>query len=338
LAVYQRNVWGDTAVAILDGITGKTLGTAPATNVVYIADKVGPEINDAVFVDNNTFRLSTNEAIASTTISDTNTDLQIGNAATIGGVVTGTYTVGSNTITIDTGATFSTSSYIVMTTTATLTDVAGNISTFFDPGEKGIALGNTATSLIDIHTLIGDYTITNLLSNATTATLIGNDGNNYIEGGDATADTITGGKGADEMDAGNGDTYIIHQGDSTLVTFHDNNSSSSVNNGDTFTFANGADTINFWGMKSGSATIQLDSAMSQGALNSAGAIGNDQYALVKGWFNTYNGVFNVGDTGTSTLVVYDGTVGSGISQTAFVLNDTGTLTLNNTAHVITAVI
>jgi hypothetical protein len=327
----------------LDGITGKTLGTAPATNVVYIADKVGPEINNAVFVNNHTLTLSFNEAVASTTLSTATSDFQIGNGATIGPVFEATAfssTFPTTTLTIDTGAhTLGATDYIVMTTTATVTDAAGNVSTFFDPGEKGIALGNVGTSLIDIHTLTGDYSIVNMLSTATAVTLIGNDGNNYIEGTDAV-DTITGGKGADEMDAGNGDKYIIHQGDSTLVTFHDNNSSSSVNNGDTFTFANGADTINFWGMNSGSATIQLDSAMSQGALNSAGAIGNDQYALVKGWFNADNGVFNVGDTGTSTLVVYDGTVGSGISQTAFVLNEmgTGTLTLNDTTHVITAVI
>ena len=340
LAVYQHNTWGDTAVAILDGITGKTLGTTAAANVVHIADKVGPEINGAVFVDNNTLTLSFNEALLSTTISDANTDLQIGNGATIGGIVAGTYTPSGATLTIDTGAnTWGTSSYVVMTTTATVTDAAGNISTFFDPGEKGVALGNTATSLIDIHTLTGDYSIVNMLSTATAVTLIGNDGNNYIEGTDAV-DTITGGKGADDMDAGNGDKYIIHQGDSTLVTFHENNATSGVNNGDTFTFVNGADTINFWGMTSGSATIQLDSAMFQGSLSSTGTVGDDDYALVKGWYDGSSGVFNVDSGGSSTLVVYDGTVGSGISQTAFVLREmsSGTLTLNDTTHVITAVI
>ena len=341
LVVYQRDTWGDTAAVILNGITGKTLGTTATANVVHIADKVGPEINYAAFGGTNTLTIGFNEALASTTLSAATSDFQIGNGATIGTAFDATFpttTFPTTTLTINTGThTFTTSSYVVMTTTATVTDAAGNSNTILDVGEKGIALGNIATSLIDISTaLTGDYSIINFLSGVS-STLIGNDGNNYIEGSDQ-ADTITGGKGADDMDAGNGDTYMIHQGDSTAVTFVDSNLSGSVDNNDVFTFANGADTINFWNMNSGeSATIKLDSAMFEGTLSSTGTIGDGEFALVGGWFDSDSGVFNVNTGGSSTLVVYDAAGPGSVSQTAFVLNNAslGTLTIDALLDTIT---
>ncbi|MGA9046206.1 tandem-95 repeat protein, partial [Sulfuricurvum sp.] len=346
LLVYQKSEgWNDSLIALANmaNIGLVTLGTTAGANVVQIADKVGPQINNAAFVDNNTFTIGFNEAIASTTISDANTDLQIGNGATIGGIVAGTYTPSGNTITIDTGVnTWGTSSYVVMTTTATVTDAVGNSSTIFDAGEKGVALGNEATSLIDIRALIGDYSIINFLSAATTATLIGNSGNNYIEGGSGN-DTITGGTGADEMrgvgmDGAGDDTFVFAQGDSTIATWHDNDSSTTLSNNDVFTFVAGADMVETGDFVVGdSAAIQLVAGMTQ-TTDTTGTVGENQFKLVEGWYDWDSSVFTVQSGGNSSLVLYDGTAGAGVSLTGIVLPEVSAGILSVSGNVINYVL
>jgi hypothetical protein len=345
LAVFQKDSNNDDSVIILDGLTTATLGTSAGANVVQVADKIGPEINGVNFVNDHQFSLLANEIVASTTLTDAaNTQMYIGTGSTLGNGFDGTVTgAGSDTLTIDTGSnTFTTGQYIVIasTGTTTLTDAAGNAAPLFESNEAGIAIGNTATASIDISALTGDYSIFNGLSTVG-STLTGNAGNNDIEGGmGGLNDTIIGGAGADRM-RGNGgqDTFIFHAGDSTAVVWHNTNTNAGLNDGDTFTFANGADTIDMQDLSSGSkSTIQLDTASTLGSLNSAdGTVRDDQYALIKGWYDSTSGVFNVNTAnGNDTLVVYDGTAGSGVSQTAFVVtNLSSNMTLDTSvAHTI----
>ncbi|MDD5053110.1 MAG: Ig-like domain-containing protein, partial [Sulfuricurvum sp.] len=334
------------ALASLSNIGTVQLGTSAGANVVQIVDKIGPNINGVSFLNNHQLTLSASEIVASTTLTDAaNTQMYIGTGSTLGtgfdASITGT---NSAALTIDTSThTFTTSQYIVVANTGnpTLTDAAGNHTNMFDTVGGGFVLGNTATASIDISTALptGDYTIFNMLTGVN-STLVGNGGNNNIEGGGYN-DTITGGAGADQM-RGNGghDTFIFHAGDSTAVVWHNTNTAAGLNNGDTFTFANGADTIDMWNLMSGDkSTMVLDAGLTLGTLNSSnGTVGDNQYALVNGWFDYASNVFNVQSTGgNATMVVYDGNNAVGTTtQTAFVMTNVNSMITFDTsvAHTI----
>ena len=313
-ALVTADVAAATSLAATNAAVAGNVSAASAALAITL-DKVGAEINDYLFVDNNTFTLYTSEIIASTTFNASTTNLRIGTGNTLSTAFDGTFSAVDNTFTIDTGSNpFTTSNYILIDNidNPTFTDIAGNSASIFE-GKTGIAIGNTLTSSIDLGTQFASYEISNYLSTVN-STLIGGAGSDTITGGSGN-DIITGGKGADNMNGGAGNnTFVFAQGDSTVTAWTDINVIGTVDAGDTFTFSGGVDLINLSGL-SGTTTMTLSNATLQTAEE---AVQDDKYTLTEGVFN--GGVFTVG-TGTDTLVVYDGTTGTLVSQTAFVLTN-----------------
>ena len=340
LLVYQKtdNPSNDTLIALANiaNIGSVTLGTAAGANVVQIVDKVGPEPMGVQF-STNQMAVGFTETLSANNMNG-NVTFKIGSGASLTNI-TGTVTQSADVAYFNTSATVSSTQYLLISRGTGVTgdlgfnDQAGNLGTLLYTDETGIAVGNTSTSLIDLSGLSGDYSIVNFISTVN-STLIGNNGNNSIEGGSG-ADTITGGAGADDLRAGDGDTFVFAQGDSTVVTLHDNDTSGTINANDVFTFTAGTDVVDFWDMLSGeSSTIQLATGMTQ----TVGTVGENQFKLVEGWYDWDSEVFTVQSGGGSTLVIYDGTAGAGVSMTGIVLADAGLSSLTITNNLINYVL
>jgi hypothetical protein len=339
--VYQKSEFGDDALIALANMTNigsVTLGTAAGANVVQIVDKVGPEPMGVQF-STNQMAVGFTETLSGNNMNG-NITFKIGSGASLTNI-TGTVTQSADIAYFNTSATVGSTEYLLMSRGTGVTgdlgfyDQAGNLGTLMYTEEAGIAVGNASTALIDLRGLVGDYTIVNFLSGVN-STLYGNNGNNSIEGGNG-ADTITGGAGADDLRAGNGDTFVFAQGDSTAVTWHDKDTSATLTNNDVFTFTGGADVVDFWDMMTGeSSTIQLAPGMTQ----TVGIVGENQFKLVEGWYDWDSNVFTVqsGGINASTLVIYDGMAGAGVSMTGIVLADAGLSSLTITNNLINYVL
>jgi RTX calcium-binding nonapeptide repeat (4 copies) len=247
-----------------------------------------------------------------------------------------------------------------------MVDVAGHSSSVFDLTSVGAAIGglNGSGSHIDLSGLAGAYNIIALDSALNSNTLVASQGGSWMNSGDGT-DTLTGsavsdemhggagndilnglggndrlfgGTGADTLNGGAGaDQYVFKQGDSPVVTFaHSaaNASATAVTNGDTFTFAAGADVItagnfdvtgvngdkiNFFSDGANITNINpMTNANGVGLLIPGnGLVTDQQYFVVQG--NYSGNIFTANTSGADSLVVYDGDLSAGVTQTGLVI-------------------
>ena len=327
LVVYQNNgtlplagnfTLPDTMV-VLAGLTGVTLGNAAGANVVQIQDGQAPDVIVSNLLTNAASGgdgLSLNfaeKAFADSNLSFTAQQNGLGtvySTKTIEG--SGTSAMNVHFTGLDLADTdWALFNYTGNTLSNGLSDSAGNVAINNSGGS--FVTGGNGNNTINISALSGSISIN---GNAGNDTIAGNASANNINGGTG-ADTITGGAGVDNFE--------FQQGDSTTVTVNVGGDS-TLNNGDTFTFAGGADIITDF---SGGERINLNGFLSNytggsnvtwmgGTLPTNGLTTDQKFFLVQGNFS--GGTFTVNNAGTDTLVVYDGDSASSTpTQTGVVL-------------------
>ena len=301
MMVYQDGIGpnGDIAV-LLRGVFGITLGTAAGQNVVQIVDGAAPQVVGGSFGSSIALTLSEQVAVTGNgfTAQVNGTGADIATAAAVQGA----------TLTVSTGTMPADSDWLLLTSLSGVTDGAATAL----PSGQLYALGGAGNNTIDLSAL------------GSGVSAFGNAGNDAITG-TGYADTLVGGTGADTLaGVGGADHFVFVQGDSTTVSFADLGTT-GLNTGDTFTFAgNAADLISSGFTVAGSQGDMLDLVAVTGAPLAKQATVGTGLAVDQGFFlvqGSYaGGVFTVDTTaGADTLVVYDGTAGAGMSQTALVL-------------------
>ncbi len=301
MMVYQDGIGpnGDIAV-LLWGVFGVKLGNAAGQNVIQIVDGAAPQLVGGSFGSSIALTLSEQVAVTGNgfTAQVNGSGADIATAAAVQGA----------TLTVSTGTTPADSDWLLMTSLSGVTDGAATAL----PSGQLYALGGAGNNTIDL----------SALSSGVSA--FGNAGNDAITG-TGYADTLVGGTGADTLAGGGGaDHFVFVQGDSTTVSFADLGTT-GLNTGDTFTFAgNAADLISSGFTVQGPQGDMLDLVAVTGAPLAKQATASTGLAVDQGFFlvqGSYaGGVFTVDTTaGADTLVVYDGTAGAGVSQTALVL-------------------
>jgi len=340
LYVFQDNgtTIPDTLVELsgLIGINSATLGTSDGANIVHLVDTTPPQPLDiATTTDGLTFSYA--EAAYGPTGTPGITLTKDGTTAMHVTSFTGD---GTSTGVIHTDATLTSSDWVMMAYSGTdattgMHDALGNtLST--GGGTYYRAIGGAGDNTID-------------LSNTTSYPansydLYGAAGNDTLIGS-AGSDTLLGGTGADTLTGGAGKDYFnFLQGDSPVGVVHLNTGgvSSALDNGDTFTFANGVDRITDFTSGEGfnleaPKHFNLLGAGLMGTSNqdpqnayvpsqsssvppTNGLVTDQGFFLVQG---TYSGTtFTVDNTtnGHDTLVMYDGDSTAGVTQTGIVLS------------------
>lgn len=173
----------------------------------------------------------------------------------------------------------------------------------------------------------------------TNADLFGGDGNDVLYGAQYSNE-FAGGKGADKMtgstNAQGQSFFMFWQGDSTSVTFSDQGNN-GLGNGDTFAFNGSADII-LSGLKASSRSTNplgqtyfyggdavefynnSDSNLSQMNIRPLNGLVKDQsFFFQQGSYLESDGIFTVNDTGTDTLIIYDGDETTAVTQTALII-------------------
>ena len=358
----------------LRGVMGATLGNAAGQDVLQIKDVFGPNIT-APSLSSSGIVLQADEVVASINFTGATLDHghTVGNTQTITAMANPIASINSadhTQILVTTSDTNVAAGDFVLVSnhgiTGTMIDAVGNPSTLFDPSTLGAAIGgfNGAGTHIDLSTYAGSYNI--LAFNATGSnTLLASIGGSWINSGSG-ADTLTGGAGNDVMRGGAGndilngfggndrlnggvgadtlnggvgaDQYVFNQGDSPVVTFaHSaaNASATVVTDGDTFSFAAGADVITAGGFETAGVNGDKINFNSDGnnitnpnPMTNANGVGllipgnglvtDQHYFVVQG--NYSGSIFTVNTTsGTDSLVVYDGDQSSAVTQTGLVI-------------------
>ncbi|MBU4081538.1 MAG: cadherin repeat domain-containing protein, partial [Gammaproteobacteria bacterium] len=348
LVVFQDNgtiplsnnfVVPDTVVVLagLINVANATLGTAAGANVVQLVDTTAPYPVGFALTSNgialnfaeNTF--ATASVALSLKLNGSGADMAI----------TGITGSGTTAMGFTTGTTLSASDWVLLNYTATsavngLSDAGGNfLEGDNEGGYGGSAEGSAGNNTINlsnagIYSATGGYDIN------------GAGGNDTLTGS-AAGDWISGGTGADLMTGGGGsDDFGFEQGDSPAVTAMSLGGNSILDNGDTFTFANGVDRITDLVTGEGLGLNALNEDMSgqagvgwMGAQNQTPAnsgVPSNGLAVDQGFFLTqgnYSGtVFTVNSTGADTLVMYDGDFSGGVTQTGIVLSGVTLAQLN----------
>ncbi|NNU43716.1 hypothetical protein [Ramlibacter montanisoli] len=193
-----------------------------------------------------------------------------------------------------------------------LSDTAGNLLQGDDPAlYGGSAEGGAGNNIIDIsgRSASVEYDINGYAGDDV---LVGSGGNEFITGGTG-ADRMTGNAGTDE--------FQFNQGDSTPVAVN-LGGDATLNTGDTFTFTGGADVVT--DLSAGDAfSMQGPQSGYMGSLPANGLAAEQAFYVVRGEYSAGTGTFLVdAAAGTDSLVVYDGTSGTGVTQTAMVLEGT----------------
>jgi hypothetical protein len=300
--VYQTGSFSPLAV-LLDGVTGATLGNAAGQNIIQLVDSTAPEINGVSFGtgSNVTVNFSYSENVTAANLNGL-TLLKNGTGSNIVDAVNTT-----SPLAIQTTATFTAGDWLLVSydgASGTIQDDSGN-----KLGDIKGAIGSENANAMDLSSLPGGGL--HIGGNGGNDTLTGGSGNDNLEGGSG-ADTLNGGGGTNQFDFTQGDSTTVSLGN--LVNGH-------VNDGSTYTFSGGADVI--------TGGLTLNSSLhlyNNGGNNmqatlapSSGLVGDQQFFLQQGNYNTASGVFTVNGNGTDTLVVYDGDGSAGVSQTALVM-------------------
>lgn len=325
----------NTAILLqnLIGIENAVLGTTAGANVVQIIDTQAPEPVGYALTGNGLALNFAENAYATTSVALS--ILKNGTTAATISSVTGS---GSTNLTVVTNQTFGATDWALINYTGTTTsngvrDASNNVlgAGESDPSYGGEALGSEGNNTIDLSGLSGaDYD------------LVGRGGNDVLIGTNDVnfGNWFMGGTGADTMIAGAGwNEFEFEQGDSPLVTglnLANGSNATALDNGDTFTFANGVDLID--NFASGNA-ISLDVQFSELMSGVVGFMGgwisqppygtdltppSDGLATDQGYFvvrGDYVGsTFTVNNaTGLNTLIVWDGDSSANVSQTGIVL-------------------
>jgi hypothetical protein len=190
-------------------------------------------------------------------------------------------------------------------------------------GGLNVVRGSDGDNTID---LSGLTSLANINSNAGNDTIIGSAFNDLIQGG-VGADTLTGG--------GGNDSFLFLQGESStgVVNLNAGGLIGVLDNGDTFTFANGVDRItdfstgdNLNMLAPDNSNLPFPSWM--GSTPPANGLAtNNGFFTVQGSFNGTS-TFTVNNTtGTDSLVVYDGDPSTGATQSVIVLTGVTTAQL-----------
>ncbi len=328
----------DTAVVLagLIGIDSATLGTTAGANVVQIQDTQAPN-PVATILTSDGFSLDFAESVhAPTGLALT---LQVNGSGTVHtpASVSGD---GTTSLTVHyAGVTLAATDWAMMHYAGTdasnsFTDAATTPNVLVeDAGGFSFAEGGSGNNTIDLHTLSNGYDIK---GNAGNDTLIGSSGDDGIRGGTG-ADTMTGGAGSDDFNFEQGDSPV------GVVNLNAGGTAGVLDNGDTFTFANGVDRITDLSSAEG---ISLDFELSDlfGNANAPGfmgqwtALGVDKtppsngLATDQGYFVVRGGYADGGTTGSSgtftvdttagadTLIVWDGDSSNAVTQTGIVLS------------------
>ncbi|MDP2831775.1 MAG: Ig-like domain-containing protein, partial [Pseudomonadota bacterium] len=334
----------DTLIELSDlaGINSAILGTTLDTttaNMVRIKDTQAP--NPVAFaVTTNGFALDFAENAFATTPGLALT-MQKNGVTTMN--ITSVTGNGTTSLAIVTDQSILTTDWVLSKYTGTtvangISDAAGNVV----PGDDTTQLGGDAEGR-EGDTVI-DLTLFPVAPDAATGGygLNGYGGNDTLTGSSGV-DRISGGTGADTMTSGAGkDEYGFEQGDSPLVTAMNLGagvSNTTLDSGDTFSFANGVDRITDFARIDASNTEGFNLNKSMGELlGNAGAPGymgsapSDGLATDQGFFavqgNYTNGAagsagtFTVNTTaaGLDTLIVWDGNSSAVVTQTAIVLS------------------
>lgn len=305
---------------VLAGITGATLGTAPGMNVVQIQDTQAPEpVAEVLTSDGVRFNFA-EIALVPDDIGALAMTLQKNGTGTAF-TPTSVDGNGSTDLTLHfAGLSLAPSDWAMLAYSASsvangVRDAAGNTLMSDDTsGSFTSAWGGSGNNTIDLSAMTG---VDDLQGHGGDDTLIGTSGNNWLVGGTG-ADTLTGGAGRDEFE--------FDQGDSPAVTARNLGSDGVLNNGDTFSFANGVDRITdlVGGESLGLNKPLSDLLGNSGAPSYMGATPANGLVTDQGYFATQGnftgGVFTVNDTGTDTLLVWDGDATNGVSQTGLVLS------------------
>ncbi|MDD2782019.1 MAG: hypothetical protein PHR02_10770, partial [Sulfuricurvum sp.] len=197
LIVFQRGSaeLGSTLIA-LDGISGVTLGTAAATNVVQIIDTSAP-LAQMASATSNGLTVHFAEAVTAIDISDiklykNGTSIDMGTITVSG--------LGTANITLSTPTSITSTDFVVFDASAIgvadnmITDAFGNTGALFS-GLFLTAIGGSGNNTIDLTLLSG---VDEAEGKDGDDILIGNDNDNWIAGGSGN-DTISGGNGNDEL-------------------------------------------------------------------------------------------------------------------------------------------
>ena len=329
LYVFQDNgtvplignlVLPDTLVKLqnLIGIESVALGTSAGANVVQIVDTQAPDpVGTTLTADGIRFDFSENAFVPAA--GATNLALTMQKNGT-GAVLSPTSVDGNGSInmTLHYALTLAPEDWAMMHYAGTGTadgirDASGN-ALIEEAGGFGFAEGGSGNNTINLSALSGEY---DLNGNAGNDILIGSSGESWIVGGTG-ADTMTGGDGPDEFE--------FEQGDSPAVTARNLGADGLLNNGDTFSFANGVDRVTDL---SNDEAIALQQTMSDylgnlgglnymGSLPANGLVTDQGYFALQGAFNA--GVFTANTAGTDTLIVWDGDASSAVTQTGIVLS------------------
>ncbi len=329
LHVFQDNgtvplagslVLPDTLVRLLNliGIESATLGTSAGANVVQIVDTEAPEpVGFALTADGLQFDFSENAFVPAAGVANLALTMQKNGA---GAVLSPTSVEGngSTAMTLHYALTLAPEDWVMMNYAGTgvangIFDASGN-SLINEGNDGGFAEGGSGNNTINLSALTGGY---DLNGNAGNDILIGSSGDDWTVGGTG-ADTMTGG-------GGGRDQFFFQQGDSPAVTARNLGGDGVLNNGDTFSFANGVDRIT--DLSNGEAielnqfdTDFFDSGAPHymGSAPANGLVTDQAYFALQGDFNA--GTFTANTTGADTLIVWDGDPSSAVTQTGIVLS------------------
>ena len=299
-----------------------TLGTAAGANVLQLQDTTTPEPENFALVTGSAggLLLEFTETVSALG-AQLGTGLTLLKNGTTAMTVTATTGVGTNAITITTSTALVDTDWVMVRTNYNPADPArlwqdeaGNLARLA-PDDYTPVVGGNGDNTIDLSALTtGLSSGFDIIGRAGNDTIVGSAQADYFIAGNLGADDLTGGAGTD--------TFRFDQGDSTEIT-----SSTGSNGSYIWTFGSGVDVIRD---ASANEVIELDGGLAVRTGDPAG-VANGEYAVVRGdWAGTSSvgsSTFMQNGAGSDTLIIWDGTPGSGFSAHAIVLENTPTVTV-----------
>jgi hypothetical protein len=328
----------------LNGIGSAILGDSAGVNVVYLQDQQAPIPISYAFSDAGVLTLDFTENAFAPVIETALALPMYKNGVTPMSI--SSIDDGSMSLAIHTNQTLVATDWVMLNylggeASDGISDAAGNVWDEGAPTSFAMAAGRDGNTTIDISALnlagtpFQDATNFDLYGRGGNDNLTGGDYEDWLEGG-ADADYLTGGSSQDE--------FGFTQGDSPAVDGLALGGDGVLNDGDTFSFANGADVVtdltNLDGQEGVELATPLFSFASQpsymGDMPSNGQATDQGYFVVQGNYVDSGtagsaGTFTVDSaSGADTLIVWDGDHTGGVTQTAIVLQSVtvGELFLN----------
>ncbi|MCA3103546.1 MAG: hypothetical protein ING98_16890, partial [Rhodocyclaceae bacterium] len=298
-----------------------TLGTAAGANVLQLQDTTTPDPDNLALVTGAAGGLLLEFTETVSLGAQFNTGLTLLKNGTTAMTVTATTGVGTNAITITTSTALADTDWVMVRPNYNPADPArlwqdevGNLARL-EPDDYTPVVGGNGDNTIDLSALTtGLSSGFDIIGRAGNDTIVGSAQADYFIAGNSGADDLTGGAGTD--------TFRFDQGDSTEITSRTGSNGSYI-----WTFGSGVDVVRD---ASAGETIELDGGLAVRTGDPAG-VANGEYAVVRGeWAGTSavgSSIFTQNGAGSDTLILWDGTPGSGFSAHAIVLENTPTVTV-----------